>query len=102
MGISKLPRHFKFTFPNGEEAEGLVVKEVGIEEKSDNEREMDYFNVIQLLETKKGEKWIRFGYYNKNYGQEKKDWRWGSQTTLTALPDVAKKLIKKAEEAGIL
>lgn len=99
MAISKLPRPVTYTYPNGLIKKGKVIKEVGIKEHGTT---MNYYNLIQILKMDRGEKWIRFAYYVKNFGQSDKYWRWGSQTTLTLTPKTFRKLIKMAEKEGIL
>ena len=101
MAMKDLPRPVAYTYPNGNTIKGRVVAEVAEDEKSDRAGK-DYRNVIQRLEMENGEIWVRFGYYKKDFGQGEKGWQWGSQTTATLSPECAKRLIRQAEEKGIL
>ena len=101
MAVKKLPRPVTFAYPNGNTIKGWVRAEVAEDEKSDRAGK-DYRNVIQRLEMENGETWVRFGYYKKDLGQGEKGWQWSSQTTATLSPECAKRLIRQAEENGIL
>lgn len=99
-GITELPRSVYFTYPDKKKHEvGRVVKEVGEIYKTSHHG--IYYFVIQLIEyDDEDDKYIRFGYYRKK--PKGKKFVWGSQTTFHVDKDFTNKLIKKAQNEGIL
>ena len=65
-------------------------------------QEGDFRKLIQLIEWDDGGVDVRFGYYVKDTGKDEKAWQWGSQTTFSLPLKLARELIGKAEELGIL
>jgi len=65
--------------------------------------EGDYRKFVQLIEWDDGgEDEVRFGYYVKDSHKGEEDWRFGGQNTFTLPTGLARKLIQKAMESGIL
>jgi len=98
MGIKELPREAKWRERDKKTwFEGRVLKEVNVKEEFEFG---DYLKMIQLIESDKGEKVIRFGYYVKPHGSDDSEYRYGSQQTLVVRQENARKLFHKAKEKG--
>ena len=98
MGIKELPREAKWRERDKKTwFKGRVLKEVIIEEEYEFG---DYSKRIQLIESDKGEKVIRFAYYVKSHGSDDSEYGYGSQQTLVVRQENARKLFDEANKRG--
>ena len=93
MAIKPLPRKVSYTErDNKTKRKGMVTQVVFVEESYPWG---DYRKEAQLIVWKDGGKAIRLAYYVKNHGAPKRDYHWGSQTTIILRIHSAKKLFRE-------
>jgi len=98
-GVRTVPKPTRFTYPDGKRIKGEVIKEVGKVRKGIVAG--DYYFVIQLIKyPKDNEKYVRFGYYKKDVGEEK--YKWVRNGSYHCSIEFTRELIKEAEKEGIL
>ena len=97
-GVRDVPKPTCFTYPDGR-IEGQVIKEVG--KRRTGLVTGDYYFVIQLIKyPEDDEKYVRFGYYKWDEGENK--YRWIRNGAYHCSVEFTRELIKKAEREGIL
>jgi outer membrane usher protein FimD/PapC len=100
VGIRPLPRQVNWI-----ERDGKTIKKATVTKEAWVVEEFpwgDFYKVLQEIRSEKGDKFLRFGYYVKDYNAPEKEYGWGGQTSMAIKKGSLTRLLQRAKKQRIL